>query len=282
MKHILVATDFSNDAYAALFYATNLLAAKSCTFYILNVYNEATPPKGKKFPLVGGKKLLEQLQTDSKEQLTETFHRIVLDNQNPKHRFETLSQKGIPSKVITKIAIEKEIDMVVMGNKGLTEAADIFFGSNTIQTVKKIDYCPVLTIPAESDFIEPKEIAFVTDYKKGCTKKTIAPLLFIASLFKASIRIVHINEEALLSKEQESHRTFLKMCLSNIDHSFHTLYEHSDKAKVIDTYLDKSGVDMFVMVNEKRGLFQNIFREPVIKDVSLYSKTPLLVIPCRD
>src|SRR5690606_40201692 len=52
----------------------------------------------------------------------------------------------------------------------------------------------ILAIPGEMDFIVPKEIAFLTDYKKGCHSETIAPLLFLASLSNASIRVMHINE----------------------------------------------------------------------------------------
>ncbi len=73
MKNVLVATDFSNDAYYALFYATKLLAARPCSFYILNVFDENTPLHGKKRKMVGSKRRLKELQTESKEKLTESF-----------------------------------------------------------------------------------------------------------------------------------------------------------------------------------------------------------------
>ncbi len=45
MKNILVATDFSNNAYCVLFYAAKLLEYKKCTFYLLNTFLELTPSK---------------------------------------------------------------------------------------------------------------------------------------------------------------------------------------------------------------------------------------------
>lgn len=278
MNNILVATDFSNNAYTALFYATKLFASRSCTFHILNVYNELTPLKGEKLKLFSSKKDIERLQNLSKEQLTSTVHKIVLDNGNPKHQFQTLSIKGILTNVLSKTIDEKQIDLVVMGNKGLTETADIFFGSNTIKSLKHIKKRPLLAVPGELDYSEPKEIAFITDFKKGCAKETIAPLLFLASLTKARIRVMHITENELLNPLQESNRKILELCLKDVKHSFHWIHPFDDKAKVIDTFVEKLHIDLYAMVNHKHHFMEQFTKEPVIKDVSMYSKTPFLIL----
>lgn len=282
MKNILVATDFSNNAYSALFYATKLLAAKPCTFYILNVFNELTPLHGKKPKLFTSRKRLEQLQMESEEKLSSTFHRILMDNENSQHQFKKISKKGIVSKVIPKFIDEKQINLVVMGNKGITETADIFFGNNTIRTVNQSNKCAVLAIPGEMDYKAPREVAFVTDFKRGCTKDSIAPLLFLASHAKASIRVIHISENKILSKEQESYRKMLELCLKNMDHSFHWISAFDDKAIIIAITLKKLKIDLYAMVNHKHNLFEKLTHEPVIKDVSMYSETPLLILPSRD
>lgn len=282
MKHILVATDFSNNAYSALFYATQLLASKVCTFHILNVFDELTPLAGGKARLFGTQKKLEELQKESKERLTETSHKIVLDTENKKHLFKTISKKGKLPELVAKTIEDKKIDLVVMGNKGLTEAADIFFGSNTIKTVNQINTCPVLAIPGETDFKEPKEIAFVTDLKRGCTKASIAPLLFLTSLAKASIRVMHITEQEILNKKQETHRKVLEHCLEEVDHSFHWVQEFDDKAKVIAVFLEQQQIDMYAMVHHKRNLFAKLTREPVVKDVSMYANIPFLILPYQE
>tara|TARA_R110002153_G_scaffold43525_4_gene122992 strand:- start:53 stop:901 length:849 start_codon:yes stop_codon:yes gene_type:complete len=282
MKNILVATDFSNNAYCALFYVTKLLASQPCTFHLLNVFNELTPLQGKKPKLFVSEKLLKKLQIESEEKLTKTKHKIVLDNDNSKHQFQTISEKGILSKILTKTIDKLHIDLVVMGNKGITEAADIFFGSNTIQVANIINKCPILAIPGEMDFKEPKEIAFVTDFKKGCAKKSIEPLLFITSLFKAKIRVLHITEEEILNTEQESNRKLLDISLKDIDHTFHWRQLSNNKAKVIQVFLEKLNVNLYTMVNQKHNLFGKLTREPVIKDVSMYSETPFLILPAQD
>lgn len=282
MKNILVATDFSNDAYCALFYATQLLASVSCTFYILNVFDELTPLDGKKSKLLGSKKLLEQLRIASKEKLTSTFHKIVMDNENDRHNFHTLSNKGHLVKIMNKTIDDYNIDLVVIGCKGNTGAKEIFMGSNTIQMANSMGKCPILAVPKQIDYKELKEIAFVTDFKKGCTKASMMPLLFLISLSGASVRVMHIAEEEILSKNQESHRKLLELCLKDVDHSFYWVQEYADKALVIDSLLEKFNIDMFSMIHHKRSFFERLVREPVIKDISMYADIPFLILLHED
>ncbi len=279
MKNILVATDFSNNAYCALFYVSKLLASETCTFFILNTYSELTPSPGKTLPILNMKKNLRELESESKEKLTHTKHKIVLDNGNPLHTYKTISQKGDLASIISQKIEELNIDLLTMGNKGLTEATDVFFGSNTIKVADHLKKCPLLAIPGEMDFQPIKEIAFVTDLKKDCGQKTIDQLLYIASLSNAAIRVVHVQEQHILNKTQEENRKKLKNGLSKVDHSFEWIRNFDDKAKVIDIFLEKLQVDMYAMVHQKRNLFEKLTREPVVKDVSMYSDIPFLILP---
>lgn len=279
MKNILVATDFSNNAYCALFYVSKLLASETCTFFILNTYSELTPSPGKTLPILNMKKNLRELESESKEKLTHTKHKIVLDNGNPLHTYKTISQKGDLASIISQKIEELNIDLLTMGNKGLTEATDVFFGSNTIKVADHLKKCPLLAIPGEMDFQPIKEIAFVTNLKKDCGQKTIDQLLYIASLSNAAIRVVHVQEQHILNKTQEENRKKLKNGLSKVDHSFEWIRNFDDKAKVIDIFLEKLQVDMYAMVHQKRNLFEKLTREPVVKDVSMYSDIPFLILP---
>ncbi len=271
MKNILVATDFSNNAYAALFYATQLLASKPCNFYILNAFTENTLFGEKDTRAFAGKNLSVALKAKSEEKLKQTFHKINLDNDNGQHEFQTLSVKGNLTPVMQR-AIEKyDIDLVVMGTKGNTGAKEIFIGSNTMKVTHAINQCPILAVPKEIDYKTPKEIAFFTDFKKGCAKKTIAPLLFIASLFSSAIRVAHIEEEHSLEKEQESHRKLLELSLTGFEHSFHSVQDAIDKAKVINDFLEENQVELFSMVQRKRSLFELWY-------VNLSSKTLVFIV----
>lgn len=282
IKKILVATDFSDESYNALFYATQLWAMQECTFYIINVYDEATPLTGThKVPLLGKKKL-EKLKTESIENLTKISHRITLDTGNERHTYKTISEQGSLATAISKTVQDLSIDLVIMGNKGKTGAKEIFMGSNTLKVADSIDQCPLLAIPKGIDYTPQNNIAFVTDYKKGCNTKTLAPLLSMAVITKAPINVMHIASEDKLTSSQISNKKLLELCLKNVDHTFHQVQEFDDKAKVIDGFIETHDISMLAMVYMKRSFMERLLREPVIKDISLYAKSPFLILPMRE
>lgn len=281
MKQILVATDFSDDAYSALFYVTRLLASQNCSFTLVHVYDAFTAVENKASLLPPGRKKREQTERLSQEGLSATFHRIVLDNENPKHSFTTLSREGKLSSVLGEIIRQQQTDLLVFGSKGQTGAKEIFWGSNTIQAVKAITGCPILAIPRQADFSVPREIAFITDFDKGCTPATLGPLLFFTSLSKAAIRVMHIQEESILSPEQEARRKQLEHCLKDTVHSFHQVWDYTHKSEMINAFLKKMHIDLFAMVQHNRSFLERLLREPVIKDVSMYADIPFLILPER-
>ena len=281
-KNILVATDFSDEAYGALYYATQLLATIPCTFCLINSYDDPTVVADKQNVLFIGKRELLHLRTTSEENLTKTTHKIILDTGNELHTFNTVSRKGALSKVISQAIDELKIDLVVLGNKGKTGAKEVFMGSNTFAVANTIVACPLLAIPKQAAYSTLSEIAFVTDFKKGCTGKTLAPLITLASISKAAIHVLHIHEEAIMSSNQVSNKKLLKINLTAVPHSWHDELDYADKANVIQNYISKRNISMLAMAYHRRNFFGRLLHEPIVKDISIYAKTPFLILPIQD
>jgi len=280
IKNILVATDFSNEAYNALFYATQIFAENQCTFYLVNAYDDIVVSA--KNTLFTGQKVLKKLEANSNENLTKTVHKIVLDTANDKHLFKTISRKGSLSTLISKTLVDYKIDLIVLGNKGKTGAKELFMGSNTIQIANTITQCPILAIPKEISFKPIKEIAFVTDYKKGCTKSTLSMLLNIAAITDASVAVLHINEEEIMSPKQISNQKLLDKCLLHIPHSYDEIWNYADKANVIQDFIVEREINMLAMSYHRRRFFERFLHEPVIMDLSIYATVPFLILPVQD
>ncbi|MBQ4820946.1 universal stress protein [Aquimarina sp. MMG016] len=279
MKRILVPTDFSNNAYSALFYATRLFQNQPCQFYILNTFDVNTPILTSRIDTSKGDILYQQLARESKDKLTETFHAIVRDTDELDHTFETISvSKKLPETINKTIKI-KEIDLVVMGTKGASGAKEIFMGSNTVKVIQKIKGCPVLMVPDEFDFEKPVEIAFPTDFRRFYIEEELKPLIEIASLFNAHIRIFHIHEEEKLDEIQEHNYAALKKYLKDFKHSMHWVFKLSKKTELINTFIQQFSVNMLVMVNYKHSFMEGITHEPVIKKIGFHPIVPFLVIP---
>lgn len=282
MKKILVPTDFSNNAYSALFYATRLFQNEACHFYILNTFEVDTPVLTSRIDTSKGNKLYQELSNKSQEKLTETLHSIVRDSEDFNHTFETISISKKLVVTINKTIKSAAIDLVVMGTKGASGVKEILMGSNTVQVIKKIKDCAILAVPDEYDFKKPTEIGFATDFKCLYTKEKLKPLLEIATTFSSNIRVMHIHEEEKLDEQQEYNFVNIKENLQNFNFCIHWIPRFTKKAKLIHQFIENMHIDMLCMSHYKHSLMESILHEPVLKKVGFHLSVPFLVIPEGD
>ncbi|TAI49751.1 universal stress protein [Flagellimonas allohymeniacidonis] len=282
MKNILFPTDFSNDAYNALHYATLLFASEKCTFYILNIYNENVALRSQRFLKEGGKVLIRQLAEESQEDLLKTVHRINRDTDNAKHIFKTVSKKGEMLEGILSSIHTLDIDLVAMGNKGKMGTKEMFLGGNTVRAIKKIEKCPVLMVPRETEFVPPKKIAFATHFMKDFERDVLDPLRYIAEMHEGTIHTVHVDEREELDEEQQTNRSRLIKELKGIPFETHWRPRYTEKSKVINDFVEDLNINLLIMINYEHSLLEKIIREPVISEITTHLNIPFLVIPSED
>ena len=118
---------------------------------------------------------------------------------NEKHSFEIILSSENLVDAINRTIKTHNINMVVMGTKGASKAKEIFFGSNTVKVIKKIKNCPILIVPDEFNFVEPKQIAFPTDYNRLYDDKVLNPLKNISiKPPHTSISIWHVIGKSII------------------------------------------------------------------------------------
>ena len=279
MKNILVATDFSNNAYNALFFTTQLFKERSCNFYLLNAFTELTQLISQKIGVEGRRSLLDQLYDESVEGLNQVMHRINLDQQNPLHQYKTVSRNKHLTEAIGECVDSFKIDLVVMGNRGQSPGKNIFWGSNVLKVMRELQHCPILTVPREMEYEIPKEIAFATDYNRSYNARVLQPLIHLASLCGSSVCIVHINEEERLSNTQKANLYTLREYLANVPHTIHWMPDFTTKTKVLKTFVNELNIGMLSMIRYEHGFISELMREPVIDKISIETDVPLLIMP---
>ncbi|GAA4272855.1 universal stress protein [Aquimarina gracilis] len=279
MKRILVPTDFSDNAYCALFYATRLFKDEACQFFILNTFDVDTSVLTSRINTSKGDLLYQKLSCESKDKLTETLHSIVRDTDDLDHSFETVSVSKKLPETINKTIKNKEIDLVVMGTKGASGLKEVFMGSNTVRVIQKVKGCPILAVPHEYDFKVPAEIAFATAFRRFYSKEELEPLVKIASFFNSNIRIMHIHEEEKLDEIQEHNFKKLKEHLEGLNYSVHWISKFNQKAEVIKKFIAEMNIDMLAMLRYRHSLIESITHEPVLKKIGFQASIPFLVIP---
>lgn len=283
IKNILALTDFSHDAYNALFYATQLYKHQECTFHILHVYDNQSYFKQEYPGRQCGKSLPQFLNARATECLTETYHRIISDTEkNPLHQFVTIPCNDYLIKGVKTFMNNTPIDLIVMGNKGKTGAKEIFLGGNTMQMVKSNLSCPLLCVPREIDFKTISQIAFITDYKHGFRQHTLDVVKILALTYKASVHIIHITDNDAMPVSQEKNKEFLSRYFDDINLHFHIIPHEKSKAKTVARFVKEQGIDLLAMIYYRHYLLDKLFREPVILDLSIYLEIPLFILPDQD
>lgn len=144
-KKILVATDFSQHAVAALRIATQLASADDdalCVVHVLDLLPYSLPDG---IPIYDAN-MIGQLREDAARRMSTARTEVL---KNVRHA-ETKILEGQPSREIVRIAKEWGADLIVMGTHGRRGFAHLFLGSVAERVVRTAP-CPVLTVPMRDD-----------------------------------------------------------------------------------------------------------------------------------
>ncbi|PKV48282.1 nucleotide-binding universal stress UspA family protein [Aquimarina sp. MAR_2010_214] len=276
-KKILLPTDFSKNAWNAILYAIELYKNETCDFYVLNVFNATGYALESMMIPEPGERIYEEAKEKSENGLNKIKERLSFRDDNPDHKFFMISQFNNVLSAIKDTVEKKDIEMIVMGTKGATNAGDLIYGSNTVLVMEKVRNCPVMAIPEGADYKEPKEIVFPTDYKIQIKRRELQYLTEIAKITNAEIKILHVTNDDNLDEEQENNKKLLVEYLDGIKYTFHTLHNIDVKGG-LSSFVESRESDMITFINRKHSFFGSIFSKPMVKNLGHHSKVPVLAL----
>ncbi len=279
MKKILLPTDFSDNAWNAIFTAVKLYAHMECKFYLLHAYEpQALNMLGNK----GQKRLgiiYDSLSEYSKQELDKILIYLKENHHNPKHSFEPVSKSDTLEEAIVQLTAETDIDLICMGTKGATGAKQVFMGSNTVKVLKKISNCTILAVPDDYNFQVLKSLAFPTDFSKKYEKHQFLPMIELASLWKTKIEVVHVAVEFELNEQQLINQKLLKERLAVLDVTFSNIDFEGNVEQTLEKFMNDTQVEMMAIIQYHHSFWEKIIGEPVVKKATFHTKVPLLILP---
>ena len=175
---------------------------------------------------------------------------------------------------------DKEIDLIVMGTKGVSGLRSKVVGSSAGDVITKVQH-NTLVIPNEVTISMPKEIAFPTDFNIFYSHKIVNALTELLQLCEAKLRIMHVTSNGFgLSRDQESNSAYLRDLMEELhpkDHSFHTISNKKVKS-AIQCFVESRDADMIVMVAKNLNFIQQILFDSIVEKISFHTKIPFYVI----
>lgn len=159
LKHVLVATDFSEPSEVALTYGRHFARMFGATLHVMHVvenvmarfaadaYPVLLPDLQKEVEDAGEKRLMAALTPDD---LTEL------------HAVPVVRTSAAPAAAIVEYAKEAGVDLIIMGTHGRGAMAKLLMGS-VAERVVRMAGCPVLTVRhPEHEFVLPDALVAVT------------------------------------------------------------------------------------------------------------------------
>jgi nucleotide-binding universal stress UspA family protein len=157
INRIMVCIDFSPYSVASLEFAVELTRARQTPILVFNVINQRDINgvemavgyfPGYFSPAVNAAEYVEKESAERMEQLTNMIaDRFAAE----KSRMQVKIGVGVPYDCILQTAESDQVDMIVMGNKGMGNISRVLFGS-TAEKVFRHSPVPVVSVRDKNSF----------------------------------------------------------------------------------------------------------------------------------
>lgn len=276
MKTILIPTDFSKNARHAIDFAEKLYWCERTHFCLLHAYADEVYGDFKNVSEKEFDQRKETVKENVDEQLSKLVDDVIETPPNPKHSFETISVFESLVDAVNDVVNQKNIDLVVMGTRGKNQKSKVTFGSHTVQVFKYVS-CPVLAVPMEFEYRQPKNIAFPTDFMVPYKRRELKLLADLARQFKSEIHLLYISDFEDLSHRQLDNKRFIQETCIDCYVSFERTAVRN-KAEAIMDYIQSNAIDLLVMVNSRHSFVEDMLYRSTVDEIGLTAKIPFLVM----
>jgi nucleotide-binding universal stress UspA family protein len=140
IKRILVATDGSATAQAAVAWAADLAAPLGAEVLVISVIDVANRYPGVGYSPVDETQMREGLDKELNGAWSEPMREAQVT-------FRALVREGNPAAVIVKTAAAEKADLIVMGSRGHGGFIDLFFMGSVAHNVTHHARTPIVIVP---------------------------------------------------------------------------------------------------------------------------------------
>ena len=279
MKKILCPTDFSKTAAKAVEYAALIARQAGGQLTLLHVVHLPIVDTSEK-ALVASELLGEQLK-DAEVRLNELCQRMEeLHGANRDGGFtcDYILKEALLTDITEHLTKTSGYDLIVMGTTGGGNALEeLLIGSNAEAVMEQVK-CPVLSVPSTAEHPRINKIVYASDYAQDDIV-TLRDVLDFASMFGASVDVVHVSKEGSGDDRTKADR-FLNEMRSAFPgaplHFQEVINKH--RSEGLKKYYDESGADMIAILRREKGFLRELFSQSLAEKMTYQAEVPLLVL----
>lgn len=193
---ILIGTDFSASASAASAFAVRLAASLHARLLILHVFENAGAILESAGGVASSLETLLQLDQEKLDNLRQRAKQAGVE-------VEVIMEYGAASATILNVVAARNVDLVILGTKGLNGLNRSLFGS-TAETVVRKAPCPVITVgPHVRDSVWPNSaspVVFATDFR-DTSKEAVRYAISLSQRLGVPLHCVDVLPQSLAKRE---------------------------------------------------------------------------------
>ncbi len=181
---------------------------------------------------------------------------------------------------LNQVAIENNIDLIIMGSHGTGGLGELFVGSNT-EKVVRTSKIPVLVVKVRRPEFKPSKAVFATDFSSE-SLEAYQRLTKVLQVWETEVCLVHIN---LPNERFQSSREKQLAAQQFIDIAHRGELPENTEIKFASDYSVESGVyfiaddidaDLIALATHGRSGLMHFFKGSVGEDMANHAKLPVL------
>ena len=260
MKNLLVPIGSSGNGPNTLQYAIDLAQKLDAKVYVAQVY-ESTRVSGSL------KNLDAILEEDSTNELLNILSQI--DRKNVE--LASVSIKGNVIDSIEALAEYVKADLIVSSAKPLSKDETLYLGKIAGRLVKDTSI-PVLIVPSQYRYKDFTKVLMALKVCNIQSEAALNPLRSILETYNSELSLIHVITPDCSKDDAE-----MSAQLKELAGSFKT----SENATVFQGVLEHLHItepDLLCVMRRKRGFFNRLWQEDVVKKADFESRLPLLIL----
>ena len=276
MEHIIVPTDFSEEAKAALAFATELARREGAAITLLHVVNTSQVFHPIYMDPILTSRLLKDLKTNAENTLDHWRAEYA-----PHANIETCVEDLALSGAINRIVQQKQTDLVIMGTKGASGLTEFFVGSNT-EKVVRFSNVPVLTIPTAFSPENIQNILIPVQLDR-VPVRFLEEVKLLRTLFSAKLNFVWVKSPHDLGAFDQLYKQFTEYLSAYFEEEDYHLFTQRDflPEEAIVTVAEESKADMIAMATCQRRGIAHLFFGSTTESVVNHTNVPVLAFPFK-
>ncbi len=274
-KKIIVPVDFSEVSYNAYLYARGIARDLDCSLEVVHTYKVS-------YSRSNFASFMAELGTYNS--ISKALEKFV--NTYPQEKGDVMTKLKVATKVVEDNAISyiieqsraEDVLMILMGTDGEHDTVEYFTGSVSSKVAQQAG-CPVLLVPDYQTYQSFGRILYASNFE-AAKPEMVKRMIDFANLFRASIHFIHVYEKGETGEFTKTEEEIFQQLFEDGDPAFSFNMASIKSASVqagLNQYAEENKIDLIVLVNRQRSLFESVTGQSLTKKMALDIKYPLLV-----